>query len=284
MLIADVAKLPPLDRFLYWVRERWQVYVRRRADRPYPWTDDVVLQRYRFCNVRRVDDTVSQWLRQHWYTPVDRPNAVLAACLARHFNHPPTLAVVGYPTVWDPHAIEAVLLARRADGYKLYRGAYVLTGAYGRRGRPGETKVSQTLWRVCHPLYTDPPYIDTTSMRQTWRSLIQYQGLSSFMAGQIVDDLTWSLSGGWADKYRWAPPGIGSVRGVDRLLEQPLHKHLQGLDYAWWYSQLSEVCAQLNRLKGLPRLTAMDVQNCLCEWDKYERARLSQGRVRYYRG
>jgi len=34
----------------------------KEAGGPPPWTIDEILQKYRFCNVRRADDRVSKWL------------------------------------------------------------------------------------------------------------------------------------------------------------------------------------------------------------------------------
>ncbi len=50
MLITDVLKLTPLERFLYLDRERHAIYLRRRAGMPKPWTDDEILQNYCFTN------------------------------------------------------------------------------------------------------------------------------------------------------------------------------------------------------------------------------------------
>ena len=56
MRIIDVATLTPLEIFLYWVRERDSIYLRRQSDAPKPWTDDEVLQNYCFANPYRASD------------------------------------------------------------------------------------------------------------------------------------------------------------------------------------------------------------------------------------
>ncbi|MBV9013784.1 MAG: hypothetical protein JO115_24250 [Pseudonocardiales bacterium] len=49
---------------LYWyvASERQRVFERRIAGRPRPWTDDSILQTYKFCNVYRAADRVSQYM------------------------------------------------------------------------------------------------------------------------------------------------------------------------------------------------------------------------------
>jgi hypothetical protein len=100
------------------------------------------------------------------------------------------------------------------------------------------------------------------------------------MAGQVVDDLTWTpLLANPRDDKTWAPQGPGSLRGLNRVLGLPIRTPHEEL--AW--------CTHLQRLRGMvverlgpeyEDLTLMDVQNTLCEADKYERVRLGQGRPR----
>ena len=49
---------------MYWhfASERQAVFERRVADDPFPWTEDPILRDYKFCNVYRATDRVSQYL------------------------------------------------------------------------------------------------------------------------------------------------------------------------------------------------------------------------------
>ena len=108
MKIEAVKKLSVSSRLLYWIQEREKVRQLKEAGAPKPWTDDEVLQRYRFCNVRRMDDKVSRWLFENWYQPnFDHPNMLLACALARFINLPASLEVIGFPTQWRPDKIKA---------------------------------------------------------------------------------------------------------------------------------------------------------------------------------
>src|ERR687890_2794272 len=51
---------------LYWIfaSRRQEVFERRIAGAPIPWTDDPVLQRFKFCNVFRAADRLSQYMIQ----------------------------------------------------------------------------------------------------------------------------------------------------------------------------------------------------------------------------
>lgn len=273
----QVKKLPPFDRLLYWIRERESIRRKRALGLPPPWTDDPILRTYRFCNVRRMDDRVSQWLYWNWYRPhKDHPNTLLAAFLARHFNHPDTLEAIGYPTTWDPKRVLSVLQERKAGGLKVFHVAYIVSAGSGQGG----CKIRSLIRNVITPILGSPPNVDVRSIQATHAALIPCYGLGSFMAGQIVADLRWALTGTWKDRHDWAPLGPGSLRGLKRLYAGSVDANLGGQATEFLDQSRNEMRASLpNDLTK--RLEAMDYQNCLCEWDKYERTLWGQGKPKH---
>lgn len=284
MKTAAVKKLKPLDRLLYFIREREAVRLKKEAGKPAPWTDDEILQRYRFCNVRRMDDKVSRWLLDNWYTPYkDHPNMLAAVCLARFFNQPAALNEItdrvfrDGGTCWD--SIKSKLRLRKASGKTVFNGAYIVRA--DAKGRPD--KIADVIDGYVRPLVDDQLRIDTGSMRQTWGRLCSRHGYGSFMAGQVVADLRWALSGTWTDRNEWAPVGPGSARGLARLLyEDEWVSVAKGYtaDADEWLYDFNPMLETLR--KKLPkavsgRLEAHDYQNCFCEWDKHERALWQEG-------
>ena len=53
-------------------------------------TDNEILRKYRFCNVRRRDDRVTAWLLKNYYTN-NIGDVWFKALIARLINWPPTL-------------------------------------------------------------------------------------------------------------------------------------------------------------------------------------------------
>jgi hypothetical protein len=51
-----------MDCYWQFAAERQEIYQRRLQGCPYPWTTDPILSKYRFTNVYRVTDRVSQYL------------------------------------------------------------------------------------------------------------------------------------------------------------------------------------------------------------------------------
>lgn len=61
-------KRPPVPRpriydlYWYFAAERQRVFERRTTGQPPPWTDDPILREFKFCNVYRAADRVSQYM------------------------------------------------------------------------------------------------------------------------------------------------------------------------------------------------------------------------------
>lgn len=262
-------------KFLYWIQEREAVRVRKEQGLPRPWSTDPYLDRFRWCNVVRMDDRVSRWLlawhRNHTYSSPSE--AVLACALGRLINWPDTLAALPPPIPFDSTALIRALSKRALKGEKIFTGAYIINGAYG------GPKYLQIVERILTPLWEHPPEIDTSSMEATWSALRGRPGLGSFMAGQIVADLRHVYPGEWTDRYEWAPLGPGSTRGLARLRGTFRVKRVfQHEEVPMMVDLLKIVRRELPKIAE--RMELHDVQNCCCEFDKYRRLQLSQGSVR----
>jgi hypothetical protein len=264
------------DTFMYWIRERESIRKKRNIGVPKPWTDDPILQQYRFCNVRRMDDRVSDWLLKKWYRPYrDHPNIVPAVVLARLLNRIETLEEIGFPRVWSPDRLLRKLQRRVDRGEKCFSAAYIVTGGLG------GTKIEQVVHKMVHPVFLARKRLELgKTLKGSHEQMMQFKGLSSFTAGQVVMDLRWAMSGRWRDRMTWAPKGPGSTRGINRYMGRELKTKIKQEQFL---EELSVVIADAKRelpMATTERLEAMDYQNCLCEFDKYERAAKGPGRMK----
>ena len=271
MKIEQVQKLSPESRFLYWIKLRESIRIAKSRKKRRPWTDDEILQNHRFCNVVRMEDKVSKWLNNNWYQPnYGHKNIVPAIVLARHFNLPDVLMVLRYPFKWD--ADKYVKRVEKCE--KKFNAAYIITGKNS--GHPNKHETVIRL--VVQQFFDNPLRMDINSMQQTAERLMEYENIGSFMAGQIVADMRWSMDGEWDDRMTWAPIGPGSRRGMNRLHGRP---EKQALRQVQFLSELRDVMRDFK--KELPsaltkRMEAHDWQNCFCEFGKYERALWKEGR------
>jgi len=270
-----------LNDFIKFIVKRHNIYQRRLAGQPKPWTKDPILQRYRFCNVYREYDTVTKWIAKHWRDPHSTdPDVWFAMAVARFINWPDTLNDLGYPVPFNPKWIKEQLQKRTNLDLKVFTGAYMIKSV------EGVDKISYITEYVLSNLWQRQRSIQLKSGKVTcaglYKELIGSYGVGSFMAGQIVADTKYTYyMVGAEDWFTWACSGPGSHRGLNRLLNRPLNA--ASLNETTWLANVQEIREQVNpsmEREGFPLLHAQDVQNCLCEFDKYERVRLGQGRPR----
>lgn len=281
-----------LDRLCEFVKERHQIYMRRFVEKqPPPWTGDTILQTYKFCNVYRELDRVTIWIREHIREPfADHPALWFMLAIARQINWPETLEELikdkkgAWPTTndwWDYHRAARIMLDRKARGETVYTGAYMLTCQPASLVRDGEkawftTEIAlKSVWadRLCVE-----PRLHTT-LQEAFKSLLPHHGWGDFLTAQVIADLkhTRYLKDA-PDWWDWAVLGPGSRRGLNRVLgREPVDKTFRTEESLNW---LREVRAYLDGMSGLPPLCLQDTQNVLCEFSKYEKARLGLGRPR----
>lgn len=273
MINSQYQNLSPKDRYVQFVLEREKVRFKKESGHEKPWTDNETLQKFKFCNVRRMDDRVSRWLLDNWYLPYfDHPNMLVACTLARQLNNTSSLDAVGFPTEWDPKRAEKILNERAKKKQKNFSGAYMITGTLG------GTKIEQIVWKVVDPVHKLKPVINTRSMYETWKTLLLFAGFSTFIAGQVVADMRWAVEGEWVDRHVWAPIGPGSRRGLNRFNGRHYASNMTLKDFNVEFSKLLDFCTEAFPKKMMSRLEAMDIQNTLCEFDKFERTLWKEGK------
>jgi hypothetical protein len=267
-----------MSHLLYWITEREAIRLRRAARQPAPWTDDQHLRTWSFCNVRREHDRVTRWIAQNWREPhADDPDLFFAMAVARLVNWPDSMAALGYPVPWNREHFIATLTDRAAHGEKVWGEAYNISNAG--KSLPKVQVVAgvlDALWawpKVLRPRQDD-------SLHSFYARLKDMRGFASFMAAQVVADVKQVEPLRSArDWWTFAAPGPGSKRGLNRVLGRPVDAHWRD-DDVWRtaFVRLQEAIApDLERI-GIGRLCGQDLQNCLCEMDKFERVRLGEGK------
>lgn len=169
-----------------WIKERHAVYTRRQEGLPKPWSKDPIFQSYRFCNVYRELDTVTQWIATNWRQPnTNDPDVWFAMAVARLVNWPPTLAKLGYPVPWKPGNFVRVIDALVADHQKAFTGVYMIPA--------GPQKMSKAFYLtegILTPMWESRgyAYTHTTSLAAFHKYLTGFNGIGDFLAGQIICD------------------------------------------------------------------------------------------------
>ena len=277
--------------FFEYARKRFSIHLAKDVvGRPGPWTEDPVLQMYRFCNIHREDDKVTSWFRDNIRGPLyDSPHVLLATVAFRWFNRIEMGELMKRP--------EVGLMEGRYDGEALKRLALEAypkgpwtTGAYMIKSPGGMTKIDGLNWCIDN-VETDAYHLacrvekGETTMEGMWECLREYPYLGDFMAYEVVTDLRFtSLLDQAPDILTWANPGPGAARGLARVQGLPIdtYNRHSAKDREVMIARMRELL-QHSRCEEFwpqswPRWEMREVEHQLCEFDKYMRAKLGEGR------
>jgi len=279
----------PIEKFVAFIAEREAIRIRRFImKKEWPWTEDEILQQYRFTNVHREDDAVSQ----HYQKTVrdryiDSSFVLPATVIYRWFNRITTC--------------DAIFSTGSRSIFELYMNSYKLeilqacieqlspphvTGAFIITGKPGYSKAEGVLqyihlWcmKPWYELYKawekNPPLLEEMYVQ------VASEGLGSFMRGQIVADLKYlPFMLEVPDWNTWATPGPGSQRGLNIVYERDMDTPWPKGEWLMSLQALSDLVTPMLKGYGMDRLHNQDLQNCLCEWSKYTKVATGQGRPR----
>lgn len=323
-----------------WVNERHAIYLRKelKAGRRSPeglgipeglrdefaWaakrpeialTRDPILAQYRFCNVFRELDRVTQWIRYNIRRRfADHPDLWFMLAIARTINWPDTLQYLmnraevkcdfnAWPPegpalanfAFTPEALGDALDHWSALGHKVYTGAYMIRAESNPKAEWYSWTKQQYIARIVlgrlwedreewkrllspAPASSDPE----PSMQSVWNKFQQprYIGWGPFMAYQVVVDLRHTRYLRDAhDIQEWAALGPGSRRGLNRLAGRPVDYSLSQEEGLIEMQALHRSQHEW-RAPWVPPIDLSDIQNCLCEVDKYLRVKSGEGKPR----
>lgn len=279
---SDMLNAEKVQEFIAFIQERENVRIRKEGGQPRPWTSDPILNEYKFCNVHREDDKTTRWVAQNWRTPhAADPDLWFALVIARRaLNWPGSMEALGYPVPWNPDHFLKVTSHLEEIGAKTYDTAYQLL-VQGQKGNKAEMMIKHIL----NPLWVSRDYIrprpgDTLGF--FFRRLSSFKYMGSFYTGQVIADLKYVQLLDADDWSSFAVPGPGSERGLNRVCGRDKNTPWKEED---WYATLMDLHKRVNPIFPMPgmEIHAQDLQNCLCEFDKYERAWGKEGKVRPYR-
>ena len=288
-----------VDAFYSYARERYQTMLNKDAGLPQPWTQDKILQEFRFCNVFREDDKVTKWIRQNVTHEKYGSKLLGAMVIARWFNRIETLELMlppkGCSTPYFEHNLfyswDIDLEKWKRDMVaRLSSQSPLVTGAYMIKTPAKMNKLDGIIWCLeqflPHAHYNQQlvDQIDYTLENAT-KALMQFPYLGAFMAYEVITDMRHTpVLCNAPDIMLWANPGPGCARGLARVLGMPVNHFNR--------HNAKQVDVMMSAMRGLlevskdnkhwpsdwPQWEMRDIEHTLCEFDKYERARLGEGR------
>ncbi len=266
-----------VEAFWNFAAERQEIFYRRVRGEPRPWTCDPVLAEFKFCNVFRASDRVSQFLiREVIYDDRARSpeDTLLRIILFRLFSRPDTWMdleqAVGEISVMNfNEASYASALDMIKVRHPIYTAAFILCASapfgYASKHRNHLALVARMLGDGLSSRVARAKH-----MADVFDFLVKYPMIGPFMGYQLAVDINYSeLTDFSEDDFTVAGPG--ALRGIAKMFwdsggmsaeevitrmvaEQEEAFESRGLSFAGLFGR---------------RMHAIDVQNLFCEVDKY---------------
>ena len=277
------------NKFFDYAKKRYQLMLDKESGFPAPWTEDPILQQYRFCNIFREDDKVTKWFRDNIRQPLVNDHTVLFATFVfRMFNLPETGETMlkfkdfSLFTDWENNKEEFRQLVKQQD--KKITAAYMVKTPAKMDKVDGCLQIIDWFIEHCGG--------DVNKVAEEWDRngvCLQYMTewisqapfMGPFMSYEVVTDLRHTCVGRKAlDISSWANPGPGAARGLSRLCGLPkdgLNRHSKK-DYQIMQELMQELLSMANKKGNLywperwPKWEMREVEHTLCEVDKYLRA------------
>lgn len=267
---------------LYWhfAAERHSIFEKRVKGYPPPWTSDPILSEFKFCNVFRASDRVSQYLiREVAYSaeasePEDRLFQLVAfrtfsrietwESVCRFLGRAPTRR-----NLLDGSFLEALDHAQAENG-GLYTGAFILcaTRAYGFDAK--HRNHVELFRRMFVEGRLGEAILGASSLREVFELLRSYPLMGDFMSYQIAIDLNYSELLPYSEND-FTQPGPGAIRGLKKAFES-LGDYSPSDAIRWMVdnqeAEIKRLGLTFGGLWGRP-LHAIDCQGLFCELDKY---------------
>jgi len=246
----------------------------------FPHTHDPIIAKYSFCNINREHDRVTQWVKA---TVRDNPRIqnvtamVVTLTIARIFNDPATFEGLKFPGA----TIEEIgqhVARLQAAGKRVFRGAYMMPS----HGSPTQLKMPPAVYYLdAARQLLGKQFGKGQSLEEACNKILEVHGFGPFLANQITTDLRYTK---WykdaPDWHTFVLGGPGTSRGLCRYFGEPLRIDKP---QSWILPRLMQVREHVATQLGSPFaeyfLDPNNVSNSFCEFDKYARVFLGEGRV-----
>jgi hypothetical protein len=290
----------PNDNFLYYlyfIKERMNIFWRKQNGEQQPWTEDPILANHKFTNVYRILDRSSQYLisdvlyNGNKYTPED---IFWRVFLYKNYNLPSTwehlkkdLGDITFETKLSD--ISKSLDALSAKGKPVYSNAYLLTCPFMRKAsfleeynlKSGSPKYTLYLSIFRKDLFEKGIFercMNSDSFESLYTGLRGVLSFADFLSYQIAQDLNYSELFDF-DMNKFNAAGPGTIRGIERTFN--ITGKINYGDVPVWvyenfdrlveeYSNKFDIDLKPDIINGLsPQVP--DLSNCFCETDKMMR-------------
>jgi hypothetical protein len=266
----------------YWkfAAERQEIFFRKQHKRLPPWTNDPILEKYKFTNAYRASDRVSQYLIKNViYTGDPTPDETFfRIILFKTFNKIETWELleknfgpISFAT-YSYDAYDRILSEAMKKKHSIYSGAYIMASG---KSVFGFTRKHQNHLKLIERMMHDklPSKIcELKSMDELYNLLYSYPTIGQFLAYQYATDINYSDLTEF-DEMEFVIPGPGARDGIKKCFSD-----LGDFNESEIIRLMSEKQEEEFDRLGISfpdlwgrSLQLIDCQNLFCEVDKYAR-------------
>lgn len=267
-----------------------EIFWNRYQETPYPWSDDPVMKEYKFTNVYRACDRVSQYLiRKVVYTKgadnFSEEDILLRILVFKVFNRIDTwefiedkLGVVSLK-IFDVANISK-LLSERVNAKPIFNAAYLMPGSHIEYSNY-TSKHERWLRMIENKFIKENLFskiIKSASLEEVFTHLQKCPFIGDFLAYQYAIDFNYSTVINF-DENSFVKAGIGAIRGIKKCF-----KNTSNYSYEDLIRYTQENLHTFRNRYGYHNFkslfgrepTLIDLQNCFCETDKYLRVTIPE--------
>lgn len=281
MGFEDLKPTVVYDTYWKFATKRQEVFFNRLYERESPWTDDEIIQKYKFTNAYRASDRVSQFLirnviyNDEHYSPEDQCFRILFFKL---FNKIETWEyikdAVGELTYssYNYDRYNQLLMKKINSNESIYSAAYIMPS--GKSFFGNEKKHQNNLKLLEYMMESGLPQqiAKTKSLKELYEVLLSYPTLGTFLAFQFAIDINYSELCDFSE-MSFVVAGPGAKNGIRKCFGD-----IKGYDYEDVIRYVAEKQEEEFEKRGLQfkslfgrKLQLIDCQNLFCETDKYAR-------------
>ncbi|MGD2118136.1 MAG: putative DNA base hypermodification protein [Chromatiales bacterium] len=276
-------KLKPtevFDAYWYFAAERQRIFQLRRNNHPGPWTNDRILQTYKFTNAYRLLDRVSQFLIRNVIGSGEyKPNDLFfRIILFKLFNKIETwellegkLGEITWQS-YDFKRYDCILSNALMDGQKIYSAAYIMPSGLSAFGSKRKHRNHLYLLELMMKTGLPSKISNSRSMHEAYNLLISYPTIGKFLSYQLITDINYSeLTDFKETEFVIAGPGAcEGIRKSFENFENITPEEVVRIVTDFQNEEFEERGLCFDRIPQRP-LQYIDCQNLFCEIDKYSR-------------
>jgi hypothetical protein len=276
----ELKPTPIYDTYWKFACKRQDAFFARIKGHVFPWSDDAIIQEYKFTNAYRVTDRVSQYLikdviyNNETYSPEDILFRIL---FLKIFNKIETWEAVknclGDITFsnYDRKRYEVVFEKLIYENNRIYSGAYIMPSGKSSFGFDQKYKNNLSLLEFMMKDNLAVQIAKSKSLKQIYEIMLSYPSLGKFLAFQYSIDINYSELCDFSE-MDFVVAGPGAQSGIEKCFSHSKYDYEYIIRYVAEHQteEFARCGLQFKTLFSRP-LQLIDCQNLFCETDKYAR-------------